>query len=108
MTEASTDTSIHDRIDELVRSNDVVLFMKGTPEAPQCGFSATVVKALSLLEQPFTAVNVLEDDAVREGVKAYAKWQTIPQLYVRGEFVGGCDIVREMYGSGELRTLLDG
>ena len=102
MSEAST----HERIDALVRSDDVVLFMKGTRDFPQCGFSAVVVKALKLLDQPFTEINVLEEPDVREGVKAYANWQTIPQLYVRGEFVGGCDIVREMYESGDLQTLL--
>ncbi|MHA7833971.1 MAG: Grx4 family monothiol glutaredoxin [Algiphilus sp.] len=102
MSEAST----HERIDALVRSDDVVLFMKGTRDFPQCGFSAVVVKALKLLDQPFTEINVLEDPDIREGVKTYANWQTIPQLYVRGEFVGGCDIVREMYESGELQTLL--
>lgn len=101
-----SEQSTQDRIGELVRSDDVVLFMKGTRDFPQCGFSAVVVKALKLLDQPFTEVNVLEDPDIREGVKAYANWQTIPQLYVRGEFVGGCDIVREMYESGELQTLL--
>ena len=101
-----SDASTHDRIDALVRSDDVVLFMKGTRDFPQCGFSAVVVKALKLLDQPFTEINVLEDPDIREGVKAYANWQTIPQLYVRGEFVGGCDIMVEMHESGELGDVL--
>ncbi len=95
------------RIDQIVKSNDVVLFMKGTPQFPQCGFSGRAVQILKAcgLGQ-FASVNVLEDDEVRQAVKEYANWPTIPQLYVRGEFVGGSDIMTEMYQSGELKTLL--
>jgi len=85
----------------------VVLFMKGTPVFPQCGFSAAVVGVLSHLGVKFRGVNVLEDDAVREGIKEYTNWPTIPQLYVKGEFIGGCDIIREMYETGELIELLN-
>ena len=95
-----------ERIGAAVSENDVVLFMKGTPQSPQCGFSALVAKALSQLGVPFAPVNVLEDEALRQGIKDYSNWPTIPQLYVKGEFVGGCDIVREMYQSGELAQLL--
>lgn len=93
-------------IGETVSKNEMVLFMKGTPQFPQCGFSAAVATALSQLGVQFTPVNVLEDDAIRQGVKEFSNWPTIPQLYVQGEFVGGCDIVREMYQSGELQQLL--
>ena len=95
-----------ERIESDVKSNPVVLFMKGTPVFPQCGFSARVVQILSHLGVPFKGVNVLEDMEIREGIKAYTNWPTIPQLYVDGEFVGGCDIMREMYQSGELQQLL--
>lgn len=94
---------VQSAIDEAVKSNDVVLFMKGTPTFPQCGFSSVVVQILDVLGADYVATNVLEDQAVREGIKVYSDWPTIPQLYVKGEFVGGCDIVREMYESGELR-----
>jgi monothiol glutaredoxin len=90
-----------------VKSNKVVIFMKGTPTFPQCGFSAATVAVLKELGVPFKAVNVLEDMAVREGVKKYSNWPTIPQLYVGGQFVGGCDIVREMHAAGELKPLVD-
>ena len=93
-------------IDNEVKSNDVVLFMKGTPTFPQCGFSGQVVQILDYVGAPYKGVNVLEDMAVRDGIKAYSNWPTIPQLYVKGEFVGGCDIVREMYETGELGELL--
>ncbi|MEC5325563.1 Grx4 family monothiol glutaredoxin [Aurantimonas sp. A3-2-R12] len=95
-----------EQIGATLAANDVVLFMKGTPDAPQCGFSAAVTKVLSQLGVPFTPVNVLEDDALRQGIKDHANWPTIPQLYVKGELIGGCDIVREMHKSGELRPLL--
>ena len=95
-----------ERIESDVKSNPVVLFMKGTPVFPQCGFSARVVQILSHLGVPFKGVNVLEDMEVREGIKAYTNWPTIPQLYVNGEFVGGCDIVMEMFQAGELQGLL--
>ena len=93
-------------IDTEVKSNDVVLFMKGTPQFPQCGFSGQVVQILDHLGVDYKGINVLEDMALREGIKAYASWPTIPQLYVKGEFVGGCDIIREMFQAGELQTLL--
>ena len=96
----------HDRIASDIASNDVVLYMKGTPVFPQCGFSAAVVQALGNLGVKFKGVNVLTDPELREGVKRFANWPTIPQLYVKGEFVGGCDIVREMFESGELQDLL--
>ena len=94
------------RIQSDVESNPVVLYMKGTPVFPQCGFSAQVVQVLSLMGVKFKSFNVLDDDELREGIKQYSSWPTIPQLYVKGEFVGGCDIVREMYQSGELAQVL--
>ena len=99
--------STHDVIHEQVTSHPVVLFMKGTPQFPQCGFSATVAEILKRCGvAEYHSVNVLADDDIRQGIKEYANWPTIPQLYVNGEFVGGCDIVREMYTSGELQKLL--
>jgi monothiol glutaredoxin len=98
---------VHARIQEEITSNPVVLYMKGTPVFPQCGFSARVVQILSHAGVPFKGVNVLEDGALREGIKSFANWPTIPQLYVKGEFVGGCDIVTEMYQSGELQAMLE-
>lgn len=95
-----------EQIDSLVKSTDVVLFMKGTARMPMCGFSSTVVRILDHVGVDFTDVNVLADDAIRQGIKDYTDWPTIPQLYVKGEFVGGCDIVREMFETGELKTLL--
>ena len=100
------DNTLRQRIDQEVGSNDVVLFMKGTPVFPQCGFSAVVVQVLSHLGVKFKGINVLEDPSIREGIKEYSAWPTIPQLYVKGEFVGGCDIIREMFESGELAELL--
>ena len=97
--------AIKTRIDDEIASESVVLFMKGTPVFPQCGFSASVVGVLSHLGVKFRGINVLEDDNIREGIKAYSDWPTIPQLYVKGEFVGGCDIIREMYESGELTEM---
>ena len=93
---------VFDRIKEEVAETPVVLFMKGTPVFPQCGFSATCVQVLSNLGIPFKGINVLEDAEIREGIKAFSNWPTIPQLYVKGEFVGGCDILREMHETGEL------
>ncbi|MCE2517339.1 MAG: Grx4 family monothiol glutaredoxin [Alphaproteobacteria bacterium] len=90
-----------------IASQDVVLFMKGTPVFPQCGFSAAVVGVLSHMGVQYRGINVLEDDALREGIKEFTNWPTIPQLYVKGEFVGGCDIIREMYETGELIELLN-
>ncbi len=102
-----TDNRVFDRIGEEIAANDVVLFMKGTPQVPQCGFSAVVTNVLLQLGVPFKGVDVLADDTIRQGIKAFSNWPTIPQVYVKGEFVGGCDIVREMYQSGELRRLLE-
>jgi monothiol glutaredoxin len=99
--------SIQDIIKEQVTQNRVMLYMKGTPDFPQCGFSANVVNMLRACGvSKFSSVNVLEDPEVRQGIKEYANWPTIPQLYVNGEFIGGCDIVREMYASGELQKVL--
>ena len=98
--------SINQFIANEVKSNDVVLFMKGTPQFPQCGFSGQLVQILDYLGTPYKGINVLESDELRQGIKEYAQWPTIPQLYVKGEFVGGCDIVREMFQAGELQTLL--
>ena len=88
-----------------VKSNDVVLFMKGTPQFPMCGFSGQVVQILDYLGVPYKGLNVLENDELRQGIKSFSNWPTIPQLYVKGEFVGGCDIVREMFQAGELQTM---
>ena len=90
-------------IENHIDTNDVCLFMKGTPDAPQCGFSMAVSNMLKILEVNFKSVNVLEDQSIREGIKVYSDWPTIPQLYIKKEFVGGCDIVKEMYESGELK-----
>ena len=98
--------TINDRIQTEVTGNDVMLYMKGTPMFPQCGFSARVIQMLTHMGVPFNSANVLEDDELREGIKAFSQWPTVPQLYVKGEFVGGCDIVTEMFQSGELETLL--
>jgi|SRR5271165_1701992 len=97
---------IAQRIQNDIETNDVMLYMKGTPVFPQCGFSARVIQILTHLEVPFKSANVLDDDELREGIKAFSHWPTIPQLYVKGEFVGGCDIVSEMFQAGELQTLL--
>ena len=101
-------TDIHSQIDGDVKSNDVVLFMKGTPQAPQCGFSGQLVQILDYLGVPYKGVNVLADPQLRQGIKDYSNWPTVPQLYVKGEFLGGCDIVREMFQAGELQTHLEG
>ena len=93
-------------IDEAVKAHDVLLFMKGTPTFPQCGFSSTVVQILDVVGAEYTATNVLENQDIREGIKTYSDWPTIPQLYVKGEFVGGCDIIREMYETGELKSFM--
>ena len=98
---------IHATIDEQIRKDDVVLYMKGTPVFPMCGFSAGVVQVLNGLDVKFQAYNVLDDQDIREGIKTYSNWPTIPQLYVKGEFVGGFDIVREMAESGELQAMLE-
>lgn len=100
------DDTLRDRIQGIIDANDVVLFMKGNKNFPQCGFSATVVEVLRRSGAEFQDVNVLEDPAIRQGIKEFANWPTIPQLYVRGKFVGGSDIIREMYEKGELEALL--
>lgn len=97
---------VFDRIRDEISKNDVLLFMKGTPVFPQCGFSAAVVDVLSEVGVKFHGINVLIDPEVREGIKAFSQWPTVPQLYVKGEFVGGCDIIREMFETGELQQLL--
>lgn len=97
---------VHDKIDQLVKGDKIVLFMKGVPQAPQCGFSAKVVEILTSIGADFNSVDVLADPEIRRGVKEYANWPTIPQLYVDGEFVGGCDIIVEMAQRGELQQLL--
>ena len=90
-----------------INENEVCLFMKGTPDAPQCGFSMAVSNILKILEVKFNGVNVLEEQSIREGVKIYSDWPTIPQLYIKNEFVGGCDIIKEMYENGELKKILE-
>ena len=106
MTDTTTANPVHDFIANAVTENPVVLFMKGVPEEPRCGFSAVVVQILDHLGADFVGVDVLQNDAIRDGIKTYSDWPTIPQLYVKGEFVGGADIIREMFQSGELKTLL--
>ena len=96
-----------DKIRETVSSNDVVLFMKGNASMPQCGFSSQIAGILNYMGVEYKDVNVLEDDGVRQGIKDYSDWPTIPQLYIKGEFIGGCDIVKEMFEKGELKTLLE-
>ncbi|HLD84381.1 MAG TPA: Grx4 family monothiol glutaredoxin [Coxiellaceae bacterium] len=96
----------HDQIEEIISNNNVVLFMKGTPDFPQCGFSSKVVQILKSCDVPFEAVNVLMDNEIRQGIKDYSDWPTIPQLYVRGEFIGGCDIVSDLFEQGKLQALL--
>jgi monothiol glutaredoxin len=100
-----TAMSIEQFIDNEVKANDVVLFMKGTPQFPMCGFSGQIVQILDYLGVPYKGLNVLENEELRGGIKTYSNWPTIPQLYVKGEFVGGCDIVREMFQAGELQSL---
>jgi monothiol glutaredoxin len=98
--------SIDNIIQDFITNNDVVLFMKGTSQFPQCGFSATVVAILNKVGVEFLDINVLEDDEIRNGIKTFSDWPTIPQLYLKGEFIGGCDIVKELYQSGELQNIL--
>ena len=98
---------INDLINNEIDSDEVCLFMKGTPDAPQCGFSMAVSNMLKILEVNFKGVNVLEDEKLRQGIKEYSDWPTIPQLYIKNEFVGGCDIIKEMYENGELASLLE-
>lgn len=101
-----SDSNAHARIQQEIVDNSTVLFMKGTPQFPQCGFSSAVVQILMQVGVKFKGVNVLADDGIRQGIKDFSNWPTIPQLYVKGEFVGGCDIVREMHESGELQQLM--
>ena len=101
-----SENPVFDRIKSDISENDVVLYMKGTPIFPQCGFSAAVVGVLTHLGVKFKGINILEDGELRQGIKEFSSWPTIPQLYVKGEFIGGCDIVREMYQSGELQQIL--
>lgn len=101
-----SDTSVLESIKSQVETNDVVLYMKGTPQMPQCGFSSVVAQVLTHLNVPFVSYNVLENAELRQGIKDYTNWPTIPQLYIKGEFIGGCDIVREMYETGELQQML--
>ena len=95
-----------EKIKDLVNNNDICLFMKGTPDAPQCGFSMAVANVLKHLNVKFHGVNILEDEGLRQGIKEYSDWPTIPQLYIKSEFVGGCDIVKEMFEKGELKEML--
>ena len=101
------DQQTKDLIKNEIENNEICLFMKGTPDAPQCGFSMAVVNIFKILELNFKSVNVLENQNVREGIKTYSDWPTIPQLYVKNEFIGGCDIIKEMYENGELANLLE-
>ena len=100
--------SVNERIEEQLKSHDVLLYMKGTPDFPQCGFSGQAVAALNAIGKPYAFVNIFEDQEIREGLKVYSNWPTFPQLYVKGELIGGSDIVIEMYNSGELKDLLEG
>ena len=102
-----SDNPTFERIQKEIDSNSVVLFMKGNPMFPQCGFSAALVQALTMMEVKFKGVDVLADDNIRQSIKDFSSWPTIPQLYVKGEFIGGCDIVREMHESGELQKLFE-
>ena len=101
------DSQTNELIKNEIKSNEVCLFMKGTPDAPQCGFSMAVTNLLKILEVNFKAINVLEDQSIREGIKTFSDWPTIPQLYIKKEFVGGCDIIKEMYENGELKKILE-
>ena len=98
---------INKKIENLINENEVCLFMKGTPESPQCGFSMAVSNMLKILEVDFKGYNVLENQELREGIKEFSEWPTIPQLYIKKEFIGGCDIVKEMYENGELKKVLE-
>jgi monothiol glutaredoxin len=102
------DVDVNARIEEQLKSHDILLYMKGTPDFPQCGFSGQAVAALNAIGKPYAFVNIFEDEEIRQGLKSYSNWPTFPQLYVKGELIGGSDIVIEMYNSGELEELLDG
>ena len=101
------DDKVRNLIQDHIDNNEICLFMKGTPDAPQCGFSMAVTNILKILEVNFKAINVLEDQTLREGIKVFSDWPTIPQLYIKKEFVGGCDIIKEMYESGEIKKIFD-
>ena len=101
------DDKVKNLIQNHIDNNEICLFMKGTPDAPQCGFSMAVTNILKILEVNFKAVNVLEDQTLREGIKVFSDWPTIPQLYIKKEFVGGCDIIKEMYENGEIKKIFD-
>ena len=101
------DQQVKEQIENEINNNKICLFMKGTPDAPQCGFSMAVSNLLRILEVDFKGINVLEDQSLREGIKVFSDWPTIPQLYVKNEFIGGCDIIKEMYESGELKKLFE-
>jgi monothiol glutaredoxin len=107
MTDAATTDPVHDFIAKAVAENPVIVFMKGEPDQPRCGFSAAVVQILDHLGVEYVGVDVLQSEALRQGIKSYSDWPTIPQLYVKGEFVGGCDIVREMFQAGELQSMFE-
>jgi monothiol glutaredoxin len=107
LTEQEDYVDVKSRIEEQLKSHDVLLYMKGSPDFPQCGFSGQAVAALNAIGKPYAYVNIFEDPEVREGLKEYSNWPTFPQLYVKGELIGGCDIMIEMYQSGELQKLLD-
>ena len=108
MNERKTEVSVNERIEDQLKSHDILLYMKGTPDFPQCGFSGQAVAALNAIGKPYAFVNIFEDQEIREGLKVYSNWPTFPQLYVKGELIGGSDIVIEMYNSGELQELLEG
>ena len=101
------DQQVKDLINNEITNNEVCLFMKGTPDAPQCGFSMAVSNMLKILEVSYKGINVLENQSLREGIKEFSEWPTIPQLYIKNEFVGGCDIIKEMYENGELKKILE-
>ena len=103
-----TNVDVNARIEEQLKSHDILLYMKGTPDFPQCGFSGQAVAALNAIGKPYAFVNIFEDEEIRQGLKDYSNWPTFPQLYVKGELIGGSDIVVEMYHSGELKELLEG
>lgn len=107
MTESALNPELKKALDKLVKENNVVLFMKGSKDFPQCGFSARVVQVLDMLETDYIDINVLEDMAIREGIKEYTQWPTVPQLYIDGEFIGGCDIITEAFKNGELQEMLN-
>lgn len=102
-----TQEQVFERIKQDIKDNDIVLYMKGTKVFPQCGFSALVANVLNTLEVDYTSVNVLEDEDIRQGIKDFSNWPTIPQLYIKGEFIGGCDIVKELFENGELQDILN-